>query len=92
MRIKAYSGCLYVVVLGAERALELGLFSRPSVLLLAEIVVRPTRGTPPAISATVWGQQQHRYYKERLVISDFYVFQKLFYKALKDISPCRYLL
>ena len=31
-----------------------------SVLLLAEIVVRPTRGTPPAISATVWGQQQHR--------------------------------
>ena len=34
--------------------------SGPSVLLLAEIVVRPTRETPPAIPATVWGQQQHR--------------------------------
>ena len=39
MWIKSYSGCLYVVVLGSERALEQALISAPSVLLLAEIVV-----------------------------------------------------
>ena len=39
--------------------LGLAYLSGPSVLLLAEIVVRPTRETPPAISATVWGHQHH---------------------------------
>ena len=62
MWIKAYPGYLYVVVLGSKRALEPALFSAPIGVAVGGDSGQLTRGEyPPAIPATVWGQQQPRY-------------------------------